>query len=200
MSAAAAEPSGATGSAGHWRELAAPAWAVFGVSALFASASYRLGERGVAVIRDGLGSWEWMTLAGLTIVFVYGEGFLALDRKWVPGLMRRARELRDERRLVLRLLAPLYGLSLIGAPPAKLVSSWLGTLAIVGAILVVRAVPDPWRGIIDFAVAAALAWGLVAILRRLPTAVDDCRVRATAPSERELQASEASPSRASEGL
>jgi hypothetical protein len=152
---------------GRWRELAAPAWAVAGVSALFASASYRLGERGIAVIRDGLGGWEWVALACLTGLFVYGEGFLALDRKWVPGLMRRARELRTERRLVLRLLAPLYGLSLIGAPPAKLVPSWLGTGAIVGAILLVRALPDPWRGIIDFAVAAALAWGLVAILRRL---------------------------------
>lgn len=196
---AVAEPRESTGGAGRWRELAAPAWAVFGVSALFASASYRLGERGVAVIRDGLGSWEWMTLAGLTLVFVYGEGFLALDRKWVPGLMRRARELRDERSLVLRLLAPLYGLSLIGAPPAKLAASWLGTLAIIGAILLIRGLPDPWRGIVDFAVAAALAWGLVAILRRLPYAVYDCRVRATAPSAHELRASEAGPSRTSEG-
>ena len=154
----------------RWRVVAAPAWAVFGVSALFASATYRLGERGVAVIRDGLGGWEWTALAGLTLVFVYGEGFLALDRKWVPGLMRRVRELREERSLVLRLLAPLYGLSLIGAPRAKLLSSWLGTLAIVGAILIIRVLPAPWRGIVDFAVAAALAWGLVAILRRLPSA------------------------------
>lgn len=167
---AVAEPSGSTGGAGRWRELVAPAWAVLGVSALFATASYRLGERGVGVIRDGLGGWEWMALAGLTLVFVYGEGFLALDRNWVPGLMRRARELREERSVVVRLLAPLYGLSLIGAPPAKLLPSWLGTVAIVGAILVIRALPDPWRGIIDFAVAAALAWGLVAILRRLPSA------------------------------
>lgn len=177
---AIAEPGGSSDGRGRWRHLAAPAWAVIGVSALFATASYRLGERGVAVIRDGLGGWEWMALAGLTLVFVYGEGFLALDRKWVPGLMRRARELEDERSLVLRLLAPLYGLSLIGAPPAKLLPSWLGTLAIVGAILVIRVLPDPWRGIIDFAVAAALAWGLVAILRRLPSAWSPLRVEAEA--------------------
>ncbi len=175
---AVAEPGGSTQGRGRWRQLAAPAWAVIGVSALFATASYRLGERGVAVIRDGLGGWEWLALAGLTLAFVYGEGFLALDRKWVPGLMRRARELEDERSVVLRLLAPLYGLSLIGAPPAKLLPSWLGTLAIVGAILVIRVLPDPWRGIVDFAVAAALAWGLVAILRRLPAAWSPLQVDA----------------------
>lgn len=167
---ALAEPEGSTEGRSRWRELAAPAWAVMGVSALFATATYRLGTRGVAVIRDGLGGWEWMALAALTLVFVYGEGFLALDKKWVPGLMRRARELREERSLVLRVLAPLYGLSLIGAPPAKLLPSWLGSLAIIGAVLAIRILPDPWRGIVDFAVASALAWGLVAILRRLPAA------------------------------
>lgn len=149
--------------------MATSAWALVGVSALFASAAYRLGERGLDVIRNGLGGWEWAALAGLTVVFVYGEGVLALDRKWVPGLMRRIRELRRERSLVLRLLAPLYGLSLIGAPRRKLVLSWLGTAAIVGAILLVRALPEPWRGIVDFAVAAALALGLVSILRRAPS-------------------------------
>lgn len=162
----------------RWRQVVAPAWAVIGVSILFATASYRLGERGVSVIRGGLGGWEWMALAGLTLVFVYGEGFLALDRKWVPGLMRRARELKDERSFLLRLFAPLYGLSLIGAPPARLLLSWLGTLAIVGAVLIIRLLPDPWRGIVDFAVAAALAWGLVAILRRLPAAWAPTRLEA----------------------
>lgn len=147
----------------------APVWGLVGVSALFASASYRLGERGVDVIRDGLGGWEWAALAGLTAAFVYGEGFLALDRKWVPRLIRRIRELKRERNLVIRLLAPLYGLSLIGAPRRRLILSWLGMGAIVGAILLVRAMPDPWRGIVDFAVAAALAWGLVSILRRAPS-------------------------------
>lgn len=175
---AAAEPGGATEGWRRWGEVVAPAWAVIGVSALFATATYRLGGRGVAVIRDGLGGWEWMALAGLTLAFVYGEGFLALDRKWVPGLMRRARELKDERSLLLRLLAPLYGLSLIGAPPSKLWPSWLGTLAIVCAVLVLRFLPDPWRGIIDFAVAAALAWGLVAILRRIPAAWAPARAEA----------------------
>ncbi len=147
------------------------AWTLIGVAALFASAIYRLGTRGVATIQAGLGWGEWSVLVLLTVAFVYGEGFRALDRRWVPKLIERALLLRDDQRLFVRLLAPLYGLSLVGTGRDDLIRGWLLTAAILGAVLIVRTLPDPWRGIVDFAVAAALAWGLVAILRRIPEAV-----------------------------
>lgn len=146
----------------------APLWTVLGVSALFAFAVGRLGWHGLETIRQGLGGLEWTALVLLTVAFVYGEGYRALERRWIPGLIRRARALRFERSGLLRLLGPLHGMSLVGVDRRKLGRAWLGTTAIVAAILVVRALPEPWRGIIDFAVAAALAWGLVALLRRLP--------------------------------
>ncbi len=86
-------------------------------------------------------------------------------------LVERALLLRDDPRLFVRLLAPLYGLSLVGTRRDDLIRGWLLTTGILGAVLIVRTLPDPWRGIVDFAVAAALAWGLVAILRRVPEAV-----------------------------
>jgi hypothetical protein len=147
------------------------AWTLIGVAALFASSIYRLGTRGVATIQAGLGWGEWSMLVLLTVAFVYGEGIRALDRRWVPSLLERALLVRDHPRLSVRLLAPLYGLSLVGARRDDLIRGWLLVSAILGAVLIVRALPDPWRGIVDFAVAAALAWGLVAILRRLPEAV-----------------------------
>jgi len=142
----------------------AAAWALFGVSALFASAVFRLGGRGLHAIGDGLGPLHWVVLVLLTGVFVYGEGVMALQRRWVPKLIDRARAIRSEG-VVLQLLGPLYGLSLVGAPRKRALRAWLGTMAIVSAILIVRTFPDPWRGIVDFAVASALAWGLVSILR-----------------------------------
>ena len=147
------------------------AWTLIGVAALFASAIYRLGARGVETIQAGLGWGQWSLLVLLTVAFVYGEGFRVLDRRWVPMLVERALLLRDHPRLLVRLLAPLYGLSLVGAGRNDLIRGWLLTTSILGAVLIVRTLPDPWRGIVDFAVAAALAWGLVAILRRVPEAV-----------------------------
>lgn len=144
------------------------AWTVIGVAALFAGATYRLGARGLETIQNGLEPGQWAALAGLLVAFTYGEGIVALDRRWVPRLFERARRLRDERRLLVRILAPLYGLSLVGTSRGELVRGWLTTSAIVGAIWLVRSFPDPWRGIIDLSVAVALAWGVVAILRRMP--------------------------------
>lgn len=144
-------------------------WALAGVAALFASAVIRLGGRGLATIVDGLAPVQWVALAVLTLVMVYGEGVVALQRRWVPRLIERASALRDEQ-FGLQLVAPLYGLSLVGAPAPRLIRAWLGTAAIVTAVVVVRSLPDPWRGIVDFAVAAALGWGLISIAWRAPHA------------------------------
>jgi hypothetical protein len=145
---------------------AAVLWGLLGVGLLFLSAVLSLGARGSALIRSGLQPVEWLLLAAITAAFVYGEGVRALQRRYVPFLLRRLRQLRGERAPALhRVLAPLYAMALIAAPPRALVRAWAGLLAIVAAVLVVRALPEPWRGLIDTGVAAALAWGLVALLR-----------------------------------
>lgn len=137
-------------------------WAIGGVLLLFASAALRLGVHGIATMRSGLAAGEWLALASLTLVFVYGEGVRALQRRYVPHVLRRVARLARERRLW-RVLAPLYALSLVGGPRRTVLKAWAGTGAIVLAVIVVRSFPEPWRGIIDFAVAAALAWGAIAL-------------------------------------
>ena len=143
---------------------AASVWALVGVVALFTEAIVNLGIRGIETVSAGLGAWEWAALLLLTAAFVYGEGVRALQRKWAPRVLARSAAVAGERSLALRLLAPLYAMMLVGAPRATLVRAWLGILAIVAAVLLVRSLPTPWRGIIDLAVAAALLWGLGALL------------------------------------
>lgn len=145
----------------------APAWTLIGVGALFTSAVTRLGSRGVSTLSEGLTRGQWVALVLLTSVMVYGEGVLALQRKWVPRLLDRARSVRDES-LGLKILAPFYGLSLVGGPVKQLRRGWISTIAIVTAVLVVRSFSEPWRGIVDFAVASALAWGLISIVLGAP--------------------------------
>ena len=62
-------------------------------------------------------------------------------------------------------------MSLVGGPAKRIIRAWLGTAAIVVAVVAVRALPDPWRGVVDFAVAAALGWGLACIVRRAPEVI-----------------------------
>lgn len=144
----------------------ASGWTLIGVGGLFAFAIYRLGARGIITIRGGLDPGEWAVLVLLTVAFGYGEGVLGLDRHFVPQLVERARRLRHDRRVVVRVLAPFYGLRLVGVGRGELVRGWLTTTAIVVAVLIVRTFPEPWRGIVDFSVAVALAWGLFAIVRQ----------------------------------
>ena len=143
---------------------AAAAWALTGVVLLFGFAVMRLGRQGFETLQAGLSPGEWAALLLLTLVFLFGEGWGALQRVWVPRLVRRASMLRKEGRLHHRILAPLYGMSLIGASRKSQARAWLGTLAIVTAIVVVRTFPEPWRGITDLAVASALIWGLGAVV------------------------------------
>ena len=117
-------------------------------------------------MRGGLDPVEWVAFLLLAAAFVYGEGVRALGRRWVPAVVARARELGPQSPLWQRVLAPLYAMSLVGASRVVLARAWVGVALIVLAVLVVRALPDPWRGIVDGAVALALSWGLVVIVRR----------------------------------
>jgi hypothetical protein len=139
-------------------------WGILGVALLFVAGAVRLGERGLQTVRGGLEPVEWLALVVLTAVFVYGEGVRALQRRYVPHVMRRVEQLRQERRCWYRMLAPLHALTLIGAGPGLLARAWGGTAAIGAAVVIVRSFPEPWRGITGVAVAAALAWGTCALL------------------------------------
>jgi hypothetical protein len=146
------------------RGFAVQMWAVAGVVVLFAEAAWRLALRGIAAVQGGLTSFEWLALVLLTAAFVYGEGVRALQRKWVPYVLRRVARLGEEGQLLYRVAAPLYAMSLIGPPRRALLRAWAGVAAIVTAVLVVSGFPDPWRGIVDLAVASALVWGAIALL------------------------------------
>jgi hypothetical protein len=137
---------------------------LLGVVVLFATAVLRLGERGINAVRGGLTTGEWIALVMLTALFVYGEGVRALQRRWVPWVLDRLRMLDDEHRNWYRALAPLHAMGLIGAPARLLAAAWAGSFAIFLAVLVVSRFPDPWRGIVDFAVASALLWATLVLI------------------------------------
>ncbi|MDH3270127.1 MAG: hypothetical protein OEN56_02270 [Gemmatimonadota bacterium] len=138
---------------------------------ILASAVWRLGHRGIVTIQAGLSPFEWFGLVAVTTAFVYGEGVRALGRRWVPDVIDRARRLRSDPSRLMRLSGPLYGLRLVGRDRVALFWGWFTTVAIVVAVFVVRALPEPWRGIVDFAVAGALMWALIVIVRRFPEAI-----------------------------
>lgn len=144
--------------------VAVQVWAAGGVVFLFAEAAWRLGGRGIAAVRGGLTTFEWIALAVITAVFVYGEGVRALQRRWVPSVLARVERLPSESFLPWGAAGPLYAMSLVGRSPASVLRAWAGVTAIILAVLIVSRFPDPWRGIVDAGVAAALVWGAITLL------------------------------------
>ncbi len=118
-------------------------------------------------VAGGLAPLEWVALVLIAFAFAYGEGVRALARRWVPQMDRRARELGPAAALRHKLMAPLYAMSLVGASPRTLVRAWVGVVLIVAAVFIVRALPEPWRGIVDLSVAIALTIGFARIVLEL---------------------------------
>jgi len=138
-------------------------WGLTGVALLLGTAVLRLGGRGLATLQAGLDPAQWLILAGLSAGFVYMEGFRAFQQRWVPRVVGRLEALRSDRRAWYRALAPLHAMGFISHSRRTVMWSWVGTGLIVLAILVVSRFPEPWRGIVDIAVAAALLYGTLAL-------------------------------------
>lgn len=139
-------------------------WGLAGILALLLEAAFSLGSRGVTAVAGGLDPLQATTLVLLTAGFLYAEGVRGFQERWVPRVVGRLGGLRREAPLLRRLLAPLHAMGLVANPRGVLLRAWLGVAAIVTAVLIVRAFPEPWRGIVDLAVAIALLWGAGALL------------------------------------
>jgi hypothetical protein len=131
------------------------------VAVTFAEAIYRLGARALATLQVGLSPTQWVALLLSVSLFGYGEGYRALHLRFVPKLLERAQRLcAAPRTPVEALLAPLHALGLVHATRSTRVQAWLSVALIVLAVLAVRTLPEPWRGVIDAGVAVALCIGL----------------------------------------
>jgi len=143
----------------------APAlWGIAGVVALLADAIYRLTPHALALLELSLDAVE-ISVLGVWLAFnAYSEGYRAFHRNFSPRVVARARTLDDEPRPLFVVLAPLYCMGLVHATKRRLVVSWCITVGIVGIVIVVRQLAQPWRGIVDAGVVVGLAWGVASIV------------------------------------
>ena len=140
------------------------AWGTLGIGATFVEAIVRLAARAGAQLSGEVSPGQWLALAVLVVAMAYIEGYRALQRRFAPSVVARATEAADSGRTMWAILAPIYAISLIGAPGRTIARSAFGVVMIGVSVHLVRALPAPWRGIVDAAVAVALVWGLIALL------------------------------------
>ena len=95
-------------------------------------------------------------------VMMYAEGYRGFQQRFSPRFASRARVLRESPTPIRVVLAPLYCMAMFDAPRRRVVASWLLVVMIVGFIVIVRQLEQPWRGAVDAGVVAGLSYGLTA--------------------------------------
>lgn len=140
-------------------------WGVGGFVLILAQAIHRLADLALEPVRAGTMTWWQWALYGLSILFMgYTEGYRALQRKTAPRVVARALHLGEHGRPLHIALAPLFCMGLFHATRRRLIATWLLYVGLILLIVAVRALSQPWRGMIDGGVVVGLTWGTIAIL------------------------------------
>jgi hypothetical protein len=139
-------------------------WGVVGVAAIIVASLHRLLPLGQATYSHSLTWAHWLAISTWVPIATWLEGYRGFHLSFSPMVASRARYLRDHPRPLHAVLAPLFCIGLIHATRRRVIRSTALTLGITAAVLLVRQVSQPWRGIIDLGVVGGLTFGLASLL------------------------------------
>ena len=151
----------------------AAAWGIIGFLALMVQAIVRLGANALIAIQSDLGAVHVASLVGWAVFMVYSEGYRGFHTRFAPRFAARALHLARNPRWLFVVLAPIYCMGLIHATRRRLIVSWCLLLGIVVLVIVVKQLPQPWRGIIDAGVVLGLIVGTISVLWHVARGLQD---------------------------
>lgn len=147
----------------RWMGWVGAGWGVLGVVTILVSAVLRLAPIGFEPLAGEITVGLLVGYAVSVIFFAYTEGYRAFHLHFSPRVAARAHHLVEAPTPLRLVAAPLFCMGYFGATRRRMISSWAVTLGVVGIILAVKFVPQPWRGAIDLGVCIALLWGAAVI-------------------------------------
>ncbi|MEZ0372320.1 MAG: hypothetical protein ACAI44_24740, partial [Candidatus Sericytochromatia bacterium] len=107
---------------------------------------------------------DWATLTGWTAFMAYSEGYRGFQKQFSPRFAARTRWLLEHADWPQTLLAPLFCMGFFGTTRKRKAVAYGLTAGIVLLVILIRLLPQPWRGIVDAGVLIGLLWGLVSVL------------------------------------
>jgi hypothetical protein len=139
-------------------------WGVLGVALLLVSAAVRLASVALEALSLPLAPVHLIVLVAVVALLAYFEGYRAFQRGFSPRVVARAYWLRRYPAPLRVALAPLFCMGFFHTTRRRQLTAFAVTGGIVLLVVLVRLLPQPWRGIVDAGVVVALAWGLSAII------------------------------------
>ena len=151
------------GRAARWG-LAGVFWGLAGLLGLLLFAVVRLTEVVVAGF-DYEWQWQHLAVAVANAVFMaWSEGLRGFQRAFSPRVAARLRWLRDHPSTERVAFAPLFAMGYFQASRRRMIGVYALTAGIVVLIVVVHALPQPWRAVLDIGVVIGLSWGILSTL------------------------------------
>ncbi|GAB5498460.1 MAG: hypothetical protein PsegKO_07710 [Pseudohongiellaceae bacterium] len=139
-------------------------WGVGGVVLLLSTAVVRLAPYALELGSVSLTLLQWVLLVAFTLFMAYTEGYRGFYLHFSPRVVRRAACLGSHARPHQLLLAPLLCMGFFHATRSRMIVAWALTGMIIVLVLIIRALPQPWRGIVDTGVVVGLTMGIGSIL------------------------------------
>jgi hypothetical protein len=132
------------------------------------------------IVQGGLSGAQATLYAAWVLASLYFEGYRAFQLRFCPRVVARALYLTQSPRPVYVALAPLFCMGFFHANRRTLALAWGTTTMVVFFILTFRHVSQPWRGIVDGGVVAALGYGVIALLASFATSLATGKASASA--------------------
>ncbi len=165
--------------------LLAASWGIGGVVLVLVDAATRLSKYMFEALNYEWSMLHWALFLANTAFMAYSEGYRGFQKSFAPRTVERALSLRSGVGWVNGLLAPFYCVGYFGAGKRTAKVVWIGTALIVGAVVLIRQVPQPWRGIIDAGVVIGLSWGIVSMCLITVAAIISGRSPTSVPAQSE---------------
>ncbi|MEE9369013.1 MAG: hypothetical protein V3V05_09135 [Pontiella sp.] len=138
-------------------------WGILGLSLVFGRGLICLYPYVEELVWDSFGWIHWLGL-GVSLLFMgYAEGYKGFHLKFSPRAAARALYLKKNPTLLRVIFAPLFCMGFFHATRKRKIVAYSLTTMIIVLIVIVRELPQPWRGIVDAGVLLGLGWGLVSV-------------------------------------
>lgn len=111
-----------------------------------------------------LGAVHYAVLVPWLIFMIYSEAYKGFHRGFAPRFGARLKHLYDHPSPLLVALAPFYAMCYFHATRKRKIVVYSLTTGIIVLIILIKQLPQPWRGIIDVGVVVGLILGTLSVL------------------------------------
>lgn len=139
-------------------------WGAMGFTLMIGEALYKVTPWVIDLFSHPLNAVHWAIIVAWCGFMGYAEGYKGFQKHYSPRFAARLQWLTRHPSRRNAALAPLFCMCFIGTTRKRKIVAYALTTFIFMLVVVIRTLPQPWRGIIDVGVVVGLTWGLSTVL------------------------------------